>query len=144
LILIVNSLSLVSAVENIRIEKTAPEQIRFGSNLKVDIIVFNEGNSEIKIILEEIVTNADPIDPTEFVSQETPGDLIAVRPPYYAWEISIPSNSDKTISYTIKPLNPGLYIASQTIGYVDNVKIKSNSLKINVVCNQNKQCETDK
>jgi len=144
LVLIVSSLSLISAMEDIRIEKTTPEQIKFGSNLKVDIVIFNDRNSEIKIILEEIVTNADPIDPAEFVLQETPGDLIAARPPYYMWEISIPSNSDKTISYIIKPLNPGLYIVSQTVGYVDDVKIKSNSLKINVICNQNKQCEADK
>lgn len=144
LILIVSSLSLISAMEDIRIEKTAPEQIKFDSNLKVDIIVFNDRNSEINIVLEEIVTNADPIDPSEFVSQETPKDLIAARPPYYAWDLSIPPNSDKTISYTVKPLNPGLYIVSPTVGYVDSTKIKSNSLRIDVVCNQNKQCETDK
>lgn len=134
-------ISLAFAATDITVQKTAPSKIKREDILSVTIIVKNDRNTSIGADVQETVGGADPVDPPVLVSPEGRTDMIAVQPPYYEWKLSIDANSFKTITYKIKPKNPGFFSIGPTKVYVDGNLVTSNSLQVEVICNQNNICE---
>lgn len=142
IVIVCNFVSLARA-EDIAIEKTAPEEIKIGSILIVNIVVHNFRDVYVNVKLRETVTNADPIDPPELIIPKIPSDIKVVIPPFYEWNFVLGPNSTKTIVYKIKPLNPGYYMLGPTRAYTDFGSFYSNSLTVVVACNMNDICEPD-
>jgi len=129
--------------EEIIIEKTAPEEIRIGEILSVDIKIHNKLSEAVPVTLNEMVEDAEPIDPPELITPEAPSGKITWFPPYYEWKFTLEPNSEKVINYKIKPLNLGYYIIGPTKAYTYLGTFRSNPLTVFVRCNANGICEWD-
>jgi hypothetical protein len=131
----------VFAVSDISAQKTAPDKIKIGDVLSVSIIIKNDRNTPIDADVQEVVVGADPVVPPTFITPESRTDIIAAQPPYYEWKVLVDANSFKTITYEIKPTNPGKFLIAPTRVYVDGDLILSNPFQLDITCNQNSICE---
>ena len=137
---IVLSIAVVSA-SDIYVYRTAPTEIRYDSILQVNITVVNNGISEEQITVMELIGNVEVIEPHPIYPEPDKSGRLAIHPPYFEWQFTLPSNSSKTVVYKVKPLNPGYIILSPTKVYVGDKIIYTESLTIKVICNRNKLCE---
>ena len=67
--------------------------------------------------------------------------MLVALPPYFAWTLQIDANSQKTVTYTIKPNNVGYYLFSPTTVRTESDVFYSNVLSTLVECNLNGVCE---
>ncbi len=134
-------IGIAFAVADISIQKTAPSKIKIGDVLSVNIVVKNDRSTPVDMDVQEIVVGADPIDPSSLAIPESRTDIIAAQPPYYEWKVSVDANSFKTITYKIKPTNPGVFSIAPTRVYANGDLTLSNSLQVEITCNQNNICE---
>jgi len=130
---------------NLEVTKDSENKINFGENLEVNIYIENLENSEINLTVKEFIGNADPIDPTSFISSSDESEYeFSYGPPYYLWEIKINSSSTYTIKYIIKPTIFGTFSLSPTQVETSSGEIFfSNSLNIEVVPEKNGICEPE-
>jgi len=129
--------------QSIVVTKIAPEEIKLGEILTVIINIKNEGNEQIQVTVTEQFGNAEAIEP-ESIHPIVPEGLIAARPPYFEWSVTVDGNSEKNIEYKIKPLSVGDYMFSPTVVQtLDGQKFYSNILVTHVKCIPNGLCEVD-
>ena len=134
-------LSFTALAQDVEVTKTAPSQINLGENLKVTITVTNKLNQQIIATLRESIGDAQAIEPQLITPRLEPG-MIAARPPYFEWSLIIDANSQKEVSYTIRPNKVGYYTFSpSTVITSDGKTFYSNTLSTQVVCNKNGVCE---
>ncbi|MEA3254211.1 MAG: hypothetical protein U9Q22_00060 [Candidatus Altiarchaeota archaeon] len=144
LIFLLNS---VIAEEEIEITKTAVEKIKIGEILAVTIKVRNNLDESISIDLQETIGLAEPIDMPEIQAKVEPvipknkSSPIFWFPTYYKWKFRLEPDTEKSITYKIKPLNPGRFVIGPTKAYTPRGVYRSNPLVIVVKCNANKVCE---
>jgi len=133
-----------SLAVQIAVTKNSTSKIEFGDILTVNIQIKNLETSSVDAKVQEFVVGADPIDPPSLISGTTPGGLIAAVPPFYQWNLTLTSNSEKIITYKIKPLSFGEYNIAPTRVTVAGETFLSNSLTVLIKCKTNGKCEPDK
>lgn len=141
LVILLMLLPSIALAQDIEVTKTAPSQINFGDNLKATITVVNKLSQQVVVMVRENIGDAQTIEPQLITPQSKPG-MIAARPPYFEWSLTIDANSQKDVSYTIKPNKVGYYLFSPTIVTTNNGNtFYSNTFSTLVKCNTNKICE---
>ncbi len=115
--------------------------INVGSILTVHIAIQNLGGSTEHVVVQEVVIDAEPIEPEELVSPVAAEGFIGIRLPYYEWKLDVGAGSTEEITYQIRPLSAGQYILGATRVYAKNSQFMSEPLIVNVLCNQNQVCE---
>lgn len=127
--------------QDLTVAKIAPSQINYGQNLTVAITITNNLNQKINVTVRENIADAQAIEP-QLITPELPPNIIAARPPYFEWHLTIDANSKTSVSYTIKPNKVGDYLFSPTTVITDDGKIfYSNTPSTLVKCNVNNVCE---
>lgn len=128
---------------NILVTKSGSEKAIYGDNIKINILIKNEFNSSVDINVRETIVNAEVID-KKLISQDLPEGMKAAIPPYLEWNINTNQNSEQTLSYTIRPKKVGTYTLSPTmVTLKTGEKYFSNSLDIEIGCNNNNVCQSD-
>jgi len=123
------------------VEKTAPQEIVKGDILPVTISITNELSYRVKVIIKERFGGAEAVDMGD-LKRNIPEEITSA-PPYYEGVLTIDANSERDITYKIKPLYFGRFKIPATTVYTSIGTIRSNSLTVLVKCNQNGICETD-
>ena len=93
----------------------APNEANYGEIITINIVVKNLGSKEKTLTVETTVEPSYLIEPKEMLITSPP-NLPSWQPPYLKWEITIPSNAEKTVSYKVKP-SVGTYSIAPTIYY---------------------------
>lgn len=136
--------SVIAQEQGIVIKKTAPEKIKLGEILPVTISVRNNLRESIGVTLRETIGGAEIID-LAGARSITPGspplDIIALAPPHYKWTFSLGPDSERNITYRIKPLDLGKFMIGPTTVYTLKGTFRSNSVSVWVKCNENGACE---
>jgi hypothetical protein len=142
-LIFISNIPLGSA-QSITVTKITPEDIKQGEILTVVINIKNNGNEQVQVTVIEQYGNAEAIEPKPIVPT-TPEGMIAARPPYFKWTVTLEGNSEKKIEYKIKPLTVGDYTFSPTVVETsDGQKFYSNTPITHVKCSPNGMCEVDK
>ena len=136
------SINIAIAQESIKIIKEGPSNVKFGDIITIKITVVNEFDKEVKVLLRELVVDAEVIEP-KLIIPEIPKDIIAARQPYLEWDLVVSPNSNKVVEYKIKPSAIGEYNTGATSGIYSRNEIYSNDLSIIVSCNENDMCESE-
>jgi len=134
------TLLLCTASAYITIEKEAPESIRLGDVLQVNITVHNQGHGAVNVSIKD-TAGTNPIEPEPIQRKWAYGGLPAAEPPFYLWGVTVESWSEKTVYYKEKPSSPGPYHLGKATAYSEQGEVESNSLVVMVLCNQNGLCE---
>lgn len=141
LLILLAVLPSIAFAQGIEVTKIAPSQINFGDNLTATITVTNTLAQQVVVKIREDIGNAQAIEPQLITPQLNPG-MIAARPPYFEWSLTIDANAKNSVSYTIKPNKVGDYLFSPTTVTTDDGKtFYSNTLSTSVKCDANNVCE---
>lgn len=132
-----------SAQEIVVEKRVGQENVRVGSLLAVHITVHNLGESVERVVVQEVVVDAEPVSPDELIVPQALVGFIGVRLPHYEWELTLDAGAFEEILYLIRPLTPGEYIIAPTRAYAYGEQFLSEPVIVEVVCNANSVCESD-
>ncbi|MEA3254930.1 MAG: hypothetical protein U9Q22_03740 [Candidatus Altiarchaeota archaeon] len=124
------------------IKKTAPEEIVKGDVLPVTISIINSLTEGITVTVRESFGDDAEIIDGGGLKRKTPQKIISA-PPYYECGLIVDANSEKSITYKIKPLYFGRFRIPATKVYTPRGEIKSDTLIVLVKCNRNNICEIE-
>lgn len=133
----VSSDDLVFEVE----KSTSSLAVNLNSSFTVTITVKNLGSSESSFLIRESASNFEMVDPRPRESSTPSDDILAVRPPSYDWTISIPANSEKSITYSAKAKTVGSLTIGPTEVFSSSKKVLSNVLILTVACSSSTTCD---
>jgi len=120
------------------------DKIGVNDQFSVDILLTNNKEYSVTAIVIEQLSAYDNLDNEEYiVIMEGIEGIIAPPPPYFEWEVEIEAYQTETITYTVAPVVPGEIYLGSTSAYVEGEEYESNSISINVLCNNNDACEPD-
>ncbi len=127
---------------DISVYREYPATSEVGSIVQINITVENNGASEKEITVRELLSDYESIEPEPIVPVSEPG-RIGLGPAYYEWNFTLKANSQNTVYYIVKLVNPGDVILSPTSVYANGETIYTDTAIIKVVCNRNNECEPD-
>jgi hypothetical protein len=111
------------------------------SPFTVTITVKNLGSSESSFLIRESASNFEMVDPLPKEYSTPSDDILAVRPPSYDWTISIPANSEKSVTYRAKAKTVGSFTIGPTEVFSSSKKVLSNALILTVACSLSSSCD---
>jgi len=123
--------------------KTGPSEITIGENINVMISITNEGLAPVNATVTEYLANVNPVDPaTANYIDYNSSQGTAVLPPYYFWDVELQAGGKHDINYTIAAKTVGVLSIGPTDVYAGGMKFRSNSVTVNVLCDENGVCDT--
>lgn len=115
--------------------------VTLDSPFTVTIKVKNLDSAESSFIIRESASNFQMVDPVPKEYSTPSDDILAVRPPSYDWSISIPANSEKSVTYSARAKMVGSLTIGPTEVISPSKKVLSNALVLNVACTSSNRCE---
>jgi hypothetical protein len=103
MLIVLTILCVPTLAQELTVIKTAPSQISYGQNLTVTITITNNLNQKVSVTVRENIGDAQAIEP-QITIPELPPNIIAARPPYFEWHLTIDANSKSNVSYTINQI----------------------------------------
>lgn len=143
ILIILFSLKVAFALE-IAVKREAPQLVKVGEIFQVNITVTNLGTVKREIIIEELVSNFEPIEPEPIVIQPNESGPIFIPPPFFRWNFSLEPGANKSVYYRGRVSAAGDIILSPAKVYWDGEITYTDLFVIKVICNKNKVCEIDK
>lgn len=131
------------------IEREVPVQVQFNEDFQINLKIHN-GFDEVKSVsITEILSGFEPLDNIDriiFINEtelDLLGNVIAVHPPFYFWEVDLTPNALTTITYRVKAVELGyIDFAPAVVNSVDD-SYESETDTIRVLCNMNSICEPE-
>ena len=133
----------VAAQELVVRKDSDTHAITVGSTLTVNISITNLGESSEHVVVQEVVVDAEPVEPEELIHLVAAKGFIGIRPPHYEWELDVGAGSTEILSYTIRPRSVGHHILGATKVYTESGQVLSRPAIVNVLCNANGVCESE-
>lgn len=130
----------IAGAQEIQITKTAPQSIKLGDIVEVNINMLNPYSTEKEFIIEETLPrDIEIIEPTNSLKKRTDG----LEVDYYKWNTFISANKIKTLTYKIRPTSLGEYTIGETVVSIEGLEYYGNTISFTVNCNPNGQCSED-
>ncbi|MFH0834737.1 MAG: hypothetical protein V1881_00130 [Candidatus Micrarchaeota archaeon] len=125
----------------LEVNKTAPQNVSFGKEFEVAIIVFNRRSVPAAISVTEFVSGVE-VTSQEVIYPADSGDAgFALLPPHIAWEAVVPANSSRNFTYSAKPLTVGVISIGPTRVSDGDFTYYSNPASIVVACSEEPACD---
>ena len=134
-------LGFVSSSEII-IDRIAPEEVLLGQSFEVVFSLNNQFDEIKQVILTESLINLEPLDNFDkLIFSESFEGIVAVRHPYYLWELNLAANDITYVSYSVN----ATFLGETNFGiarvYTNDAEYESEVSVLKVLCNQNNLCE---